>query len=98
MRLDTYAIKDLGLPQVVKLVQRTAEATSSVFMNATKTVFGAVMIGVIVLGFIGFAMSFFAGLAMYQTVLATMAVVVAFTFIVFGLAWTIRQAIVSLRR
>ncbi len=98
MRLDTYAIKDLGLPQVVKLVQRTAEVTSSALMNAAKTVFGAVMIGVIVLGFIGFAMSFFAGLAMYQTVLATMAVVVAFTFIVFGLAWTIRQAIVSLRR
>jgi uncharacterized membrane protein YqjE len=98
MRLDTYAIKDLGLPQVVKLVQRTTEVASSALMNAAKTVFGAVMIGVIVLGFIGFAMSFFTGLAMYQTVLATMAVVVAFTFIVFGLAWTIRQAIASLRR
>jgi len=98
MRLDTYAIKDLGMPQVVELIQRTVGVTSNAFINAAKTVFGAVMIGVIVLGFIGFAMSFFAGLAMYQTVLATMAVVVAFTFIVFGLAWTMRQAIASLRR
>ena len=98
MRLDTYAIKDLGMPQVVELIQRTVGVTSNAFINAAKTVFGAVMIGVIVLGFIGFAMSFFAGLAMYQTVLATMAVVIAFTFIVFGLAWTMRQAIASLRR
>ena len=93
MSVQPYGIIDIGIPKAVRLVQQTTNELTSRMRTAVQTMFFATALGVMAIGFIGFAMSFFAGLAAYQSIISVIAVIVVISYLVFGLIWLFRSVI-----
>lgn len=89
MRVEV--LKDMGGIPTIALLQESR------MLRYASTVFEAVTLGVIAIGFIGLVMSFFSGVTTYQSILSMIALIVVLSYVILGTAYVVKLIVGRMR-